>query len=72
MKKLLNSATRFLTVSMALVLVLPVCSFSLIALFMSLTSAETINAVVTTYMTSLGEKGTQPFATTIELRLSQV
>ena len=53
MKKLLNSATRFLTVSLALVLVLTVCIFSLLALFMSLKSAETINAVGTTYMTSI-------------------
>jgi len=72
MKKLLNSATRFLTVSLALVLALTVCIFSFLALFMSQKSAETINAVGTTYMTSMGEKVTQHFATTIELRLSQV
>ncbi len=72
MKKLLNSATRFLTVSLALVLLLTVCIFSFLAFFMSGKSAETISAVGTTYMTGMGEKVTQHFATTIELRLSQV
>ncbi len=72
MKKLLNSATRFLTVSLALVLLLTVCIFSFLAFFMSRKSAETISAVGTTYMTGMGEKVTQHFATTIELRLSQV
>ena len=72
MKKLLNSATRFLTISLALVLLLTVCIFSFLAFFMSGKSAETISAVGTTYMTGMGEKVTQHFATTIELRLSQV
>nr|WP_325296198.1 response regulator [uncultured Oscillibacter sp.] len=72
MKKLLNSATRFLTVSLALILLLTVCIFSFLAFFMSRKSAETISAVGTTYMTGMGEKVTQHFATTIELRLSQV
>ena len=72
MKKLLNSATRFLTISLALVLLLTVCIFSFLAFFMSGKSSETISAVGTTYMTGMGEKVTQHFATTIELRLSQV
>ena len=72
MKKLLNSATRFLTVSLALVLLLTVCIFSFLAFFMSGKSSETISAVGTTYMTGMGEKVTQHFATTIELRLAQV
>ncbi len=72
MKKLLNSATRFLTVSLALILLLTVCIFSFLAFFMSRKSGETISAVGTTYMTGMGEKVTQHFATTIELRLSQV
>ncbi|MCI9608919.1 MAG: response regulator [Oscillibacter sp.] len=72
MKKLLNSATRFLTVSLALVLLLTVCIFSFLAFFMSRKSSETISAVGTTYMAGMGEKVTQHFATTIELRLSQV
>ena len=72
MKKLLNSATRFLTVSLALVLLLTVCIFSFLAFFMSRKSSETISAVGTTYMTGMGEKVTQHFATTIELRLAQV
>ena len=72
MKKFLNSATRFLTVSLALVLLLTVCIFSFLAFFMSQKSAETISAVGTTYMSGMGEKVTQHFQTTIELRLSQV
>ena len=55
MKKLLNSATRFLTISLALVLLLTVCIFSFLAFFMSGKSAETISAVGTTYMTGMGE-----------------
>ena len=72
MKKLLNSATRFLTISLALILLLTVCIFSFLAFFMSEKSSETISAVGTTYMTGMGEKVMQHFATTIELRLSQV
>ena len=40
MKKLLNSATRFLTVSLVLILVLTVCIFSFLALFMIQKSSE--------------------------------
>ena len=72
MKKLLNSATRFLTVSLALVLLLTVCIFSFLAFFMSRKSANTISDVGSVYMVGMGEKVTQHFATTIELRLSQV
>ena len=72
MKKLLNSSTRFLTVSLVLILVLTVCIFSFLALFMIQKSSDTISVVGTTYMTGMGEKVTQHFATTIELRLSQV
>lgn len=72
MKKLLNSATRFLTVSLALVLLLTVCIFSFLAFYMNRKSSETISAVGTTYMTGIGEKVTQHFASIIELRLSQV
>ena len=72
MKKPLNSASRFLTVSLALVLVLTVCIFSFLALFMSRKSAETISDVGTTYMAGMGEKVTQHFETTIQLRLSQL
>lgn len=72
MKKQLSSATRFLTVSLALVLLLTVCIFSSLAFFMIRKSNETISAVGTTYMTGMGEKVTQHFTTTIELRLSQV
>ena len=72
MKKLLNSATRFLTVSLALVLLLTVCIFSFLAFYMSRKSSATISAVGTTYMTGMGEKVTQHFTSLIELRLSQV
>ena len=72
MKKLLNSAARFLTVSLALVLLLTVCIFSFLAVYMSRKSSETISAVGTTYMTGMGEKVTQHFTSIIELRLSQV
>ena len=72
MKKRLSSASRFLTVSLALVLLLTVCIFSFLAVFMSRKSTETISDVGTTYMTGMGEKTTQHFETTIQLRLSQV
>ena len=72
MKKLPNSAIRFLTVSLALVLLLTVCIFSFLAFFMSRKSANTISDVGSVYMVGMGEKVTQHFATTIELRLSQV
>jgi len=72
MKKLLNNSTRFLTVSLALVLLLTVCIFSFLAVFMTRKSAETISAVGTAYMTGMGEKVTQHFETTIQLRLSQL
>ena len=72
MKKPLNSASRFLTVRLALVLVLTVCIFSFLAFFMSRKSGETISAVGTTYMAGMGEKVTQHFETTIQLRLSQL
>ena len=72
MKKLLSDANRFLTVSLAFVLLLTVCIFSFLAVYMSRKSAETISAVGTTYMTGMGEKVTQHFASIIELRLSQV
>ena len=55
MKKLLNNSTRFLTVSLALVLLLTVCIFSFLAVFMTRKSAETISAVGTAYMTGMGE-----------------
>ena len=72
MKKLLNNANRFLAVSLAFVLLLTVCIFSFLAIFMSRKSTDTISAVGTTYMTGMGEKVTQHFASIIELRLSQV
>ena len=72
MKKLLNNASRFLSVSLALVLLLTVCIFSFLAFFMQQKSAETISDVGSVYMTGMGEKVTQHFDTTIQLRLSQV
>ncbi len=67
-----SKPSRFLLISLTLVLLLTVCIFSFLAVFMNRKSSETISAVGTTYMTSMGEKVTQHFATTIELRLSQV
>ncbi|MEY8387140.1 response regulator [Oscillospiraceae bacterium 38-13] len=72
MKKLMNSAAHFLTVSLALVLLLTVCIFTFLAFFMTQKSSETISAVGTAYMSGMGEKVTQHFETTIQLRLSQV
>nr|WP_325200023.1 response regulator [uncultured Oscillibacter sp.] len=72
MKKQFSSASRFLTVSLALVLLLTVGIFSFLAFFMTQKSADTISAVGTTYMTGMGEKVTQHFETTIQLRLSQL
>ncbi len=72
MKRQYSSASRFLTVSLALVLLLTVGIFSFMAFFMTQKSADTISAVGTTYMTGMGEKVTQHFETTIQLRLSQL
>nr|WP_325212506.1 response regulator [uncultured Oscillibacter sp.] len=72
MKRNPSSASRFLTVSLALVLLLTVCIFSFLAFFMSRKSGETISDVGSVYMTGMGEKVTQHFETTIQLRLSQV
>ncbi len=67
-----KSTTRFLTVSLLLVAVFCVCIFSFLAFFMNQKSAETISSVGTIYMTSMSEKVSQHFETTIDLRLIQV
>ena len=72
MKRHFNSASRFLTVSLALVLLLTICIFSFLAFFMSRKSSQTISDVGSVYMSGMGEKITQHFETTIQLRLSQV
>ena len=67
-----KSTTRFLTVSLLLVAISCVCIFSFLAFFMNRKSADTISSVGTIYMTGMGEKVSQHFETTIDLRLIQV
>ena len=49
MKRHFNSASRFLTVSLALVLLLTICIFSFLAFFMSRKSSQTISDVGSVY-----------------------
>ena len=64
--------TRFLLTSMILVILLSVFIFGFLAIYMNQKSADTIGQVGNIYMTSMGEQISQHFATTIDLRLSQV
>lgn len=64
--------TRFLLISMILVILLSVFIFGFLAIYMNHKSADTIGQVGNIYMTSMGEQISQHFATTIDLRLSQV
>ena len=72
MKKIQNKMTWFLSSSLILVLVLCVFVFSFLALTMNRRSGETINEVGQIYMSSMSEQIALHFATTINLRLSQV
>ena len=64
--------TAFLVSSLVLVAILCVFIFGFLALYMNRKSSETIGAVGNIYMTGMGEQVALHFATTIELRLSQL
>ena len=67
-----NKMTRFLIVSLVLISILTVLIFSFLAVFMSRRSSETISQVGKIYMNGMSEQVSLHFATTIDLRLSQV
>ncbi len=66
-----NKTTRFLIVSLCMVAVLCVIVFSVLAVVMSRSSADTISEVGTLYMTGVSERVTMHFETIIDYRLSQ-
>ena len=70
--KLKNRTTRFLTVSLILVSILTVFVFSFLAVYMDRRSVDTISEVGKIYMSGMSEQIALHFATTIDLRLSQV
>ncbi len=72
MKSRQSNTTRFLITSMVLVALLSVFIFGFLAFYMNRKSADTISQVGSTYMSGMGEQISQHFATTIDLRLSQV
>ena len=67
-----NRITRFLIVSLMLILVLYISVFSFLAVFMTRKSTETINEVGTIYMANMSRQSSMHFETTIELRLAQL
>ena len=72
MKSRQSNTTRFLITSMVLVALLSVFIFGFLAFYMNRKSADTISQVGSIYMSGMGEQISQHFATTIDLRLSQV
>jgi len=62
----------FLVTSLILVAILCVIIFGLLAFIMNRRSSDTISSVGNIYMTGMGQKVSQHFATTVELRLSQL
>ena len=72
MKSRQSKTTRFLITGMVLVALLSVFIFGFLAFYMNRKSADTISQVGSTYMSGMGEQISQHFATTIDLRLSQV
>ena len=71
-KNMRNKTTRFLVASLIMVLALCVLVFSFLAITMDRRSTRTINEVGKIYMDSMSEQIALHFATTINLRLSQV
>ncbi len=63
---------RFLKISLAFVSVLCVVIFSFLAVYMSRASSSTISEIGRIYMSGMNERISMHFATTIDLRLSQV
>ncbi len=72
MKSRQSNTTRFLITSMVLVALLSVFIFGFLAFYMNRKSADTISQVGSIYMSGMVEQISQHFATTIDLRLSQV
>ena len=67
-----NKTTRFLKISLALILVFSVSIFSALAIFLNQQSAKTIHEVGRMYMSTTSEQIAMHFETTMNLRLSQM
>ncbi|MCI8648560.1 MAG: response regulator [Anaerotruncus sp.] len=67
-----NKTTRFLKVSLAVILVLCIIIFSFLAFYINQKSTETISEVGFAYMQGMSDQVSIHFETTIEMRLSQV
>ena len=67
-----NKTIRFLTTGLILVIILCICVFSFLSVYMRKQSEETVVNVGNVYMQGMSERITMHFETTIQLRLSQV
>lgn len=67
-----NKTTRFLRISLILILALCLVMFSFLAFFMNTQNRKTINEVGTLYMSGMSEQISLHFQTTVGLRLSQL
>ena len=67
-----NKTTRFLRISLILILLLCLVMFSFLGVFMNVRSLKTINEVGTLYMSGMSEQISLHFQTTVGLRLSQL
>ena len=70
--RLRNKTTRFLTVSLVVVLALSVTIFSFLAIFLNEQSASTIQEVSRMYMSGISDQLARHFETAIGLRLDQL
>jgi len=67
-----SNPTRFLALSLSLILALCLAIFAFLAVYMNRQNLETINQVGTIYMTGMSERITMHFETTVEYRMSHV
>ncbi len=67
-----NKTSRFLRISLILILLLCLLMFSFLAFFMNTQSRKTINEVGNLYMSGMSEQISLHFQTTVGLRLSQL
>lgn len=67
-----NKTSRFLVVSLILLSILTICTFSFLGIYMGRRSTETIGEVGRFYMDGMSERIALHFSTTIDLRLNQV
>ncbi len=67
-----SKTTRFLVLSLALILALCLVVFGFLAFYMNGQNLDTINEVGTIYMTGMSERITMHFETTVEYRMSHV